>query len=171
MSSSIVAIHAFVMCIEETDVMLFSDGKYHGIFVMDQLDDGHLHVRGGVPGEVEVDPGGVAGVVVAHRVQVLAHAGRVHTATGPDIIEAASFFPTLNYINHVFRHAINLSIDLHGLSSCLGLHCLAHLGVVAHLAEPGAPGHAAPVPLGGIDYVFTTICYESSTKSNETSTK
>ena len=25
---------------------------------MDQLDDGHLHVRGGVPGEVEVDPSG-----------------------------------------------------------------------------------------------------------------
>ena len=54
---------------------------------MDQLDDGHLHVRGGVPGEVEVDPGGVAGVVVADRVQVLAHAGRVHTAAGSNVMK------------------------------------------------------------------------------------
>ena len=129
---------------------------------MDQLDDGHLHVRGGVPGEVEVDPGGVAGVVVAHRVQVLAHAGRVHAAAGPDIIEAASFFPTLNCIYHVFRHTINFSIDLNNLASCLSLHGLAHLGVVAHLAEPGALGHAAPVPPGaGAPYPISKYSYLS----------
>ena len=90
---------------------------------MDQLDDGHLHVRGGVPGEVEVDPGGVAGVVVAHRVEVLAHPGRVHTATGSYVIEAASFFPTLNCIYHVFRHTINfrrnfMTKDLEKSASC-----------------------------------------------------
>ena len=76
--------------VKEADVVLLPDGEDHGVLVVHQLDDGHLHVRGGVPGEAEVDPGGVAGVVVAHRVQVLAHAGRVHTAAGPDIIEATS---------------------------------------------------------------------------------
>ena len=136
------------MCIEETDVMLFSDGKYHGIFVMDQLDDGHLHVRGGVPGEVEVDPGGVAGVVVAHRVEVLAHPGRKHTATGSYVIEAAFLLLALYGIYNIFMRTIHFSIDFHGFSSCFGLHGLAHLDVVAHLAEPGALGHAAPVPPG-----------------------
>ena len=76
--------------VEKADVVLLAYGEDHGVLVVHQLDDGHLHVRGGVPGEVEVDPGGVAGVVVADRVEVLAHPGRVHAATGPDIIEATS---------------------------------------------------------------------------------
>ena len=134
--------------VEETDVVLLTDGEDHGVLVVHQLDDGHLHVRGRVPGQVEVLPGGVAGVVVADRVEVLAHAGREHAAAGSNVIEATSIFTTLYCINNIFMHTIHFSIDFHGFSSCFGLHGLAHLDVVAHLAEPGAPGHAAPVPLG-----------------------
>ena len=103
--------------------------------VMHQFDDGHLHVRGRVPGQVEVLPGGVAGVVVADRVQVLAQCG---SST------------CMNCVDHIFRHTIHFSIDFNSFPSRLGLHCLAHLYVVAHLAQPGAPGHAAPVPLGSV---------------------
>ena len=134
--------------VEETDVVLLTDGEDHGVLVVHQLDDGHLHVRGRVPGQVEVLPGGVAGVVVADRVEVLAHPGREHAAAGSNVIEATSIFTTLYCINNIFMHTIHFSIDFHGFSSCFGLHGLAHLDVVAHLAEPGALGHAAPVPPG-----------------------
>ena len=57
--------------------LLVTKGEDHRVLVMHQLDNGHLHVRGGVPGQVEVFPSGVAGVVVADRVVVLAHAGHL----------------------------------------------------------------------------------------------
>ena len=147
-SSAIVSIHASVVRVEETDVVLLTYGEDHGVLVVHQLDDGHLHVRGGVPGQVEVLPGGVAGVVVADRVDVLAHPGREHAAAGSNVIKATSIFTTLYCINNIFMHTIHFSIDFHSFSSCFGLHGLAHLDVVAHLAEPGALGHAAPVPPG-----------------------
>ena len=108
---------------------------------MDQLDDGHLHVRGGVPGQVEVDPGGVAGVVVADRVEVLAHAGREHPAAGSNVIKTTSLLFALHCIYNIFLHAVNFSINFNNFSSCFCLHCLSHFDVVADLAEPGAPNY------------------------------
>ena len=40
--STIVSVHAFVVCVKETNKELFMNGKNYRVFVRHQLNDGHL---------------------------------------------------------------------------------------------------------------------------------